>query len=295
MNGIARRALPRANWQDDRSLTLAVPETTAARFRITFELGRRMTLSQLRLSSAADAPMSWVTGLYALRLTEDNAEDDDGRYLEDASTYSLDSHYQATSLAAYGEATLALAAGWSLGGGLRLEQRDAHYHDTDGQGFDPRDRMWGGQVTLAREMDDGAHAYLVVSRGYKAGGFNSFLSGPVEELGFGPESVDYLEAGAKLTFADGAARIDIAVFDGDYADLQVAVLLDRAESARDHVAFEEVAHLSLGGRLASAALVPFALALPLAAERPAAVRRGFAAVNLFALAVMVLVAADALS
>jgi outer membrane receptor protein involved in Fe transport len=66
--------------------------------------------------------------------------------------------------------------------------------------------------------------YVSWREGFKAGGFNSFLSPPVEELGFGPESVDYLEAGLKLALAGGAARIDIAVFDGDYEDLQVAVL-----------------------------------------------------------------------
>jgi hypothetical protein len=31
-----------------------------------------------------------------------------------------------------------------------------------------------------------------------------------------------LEAGLKLTLAEGAARLDIAVFDGDYDDLQVS-------------------------------------------------------------------------
>ncbi len=66
--------------------------------------------------------------------------------------------------------------------------------------------------------------YVSWREGFKAGGFNSFLSVPVDQLGFGPESVDYLEAGLKLTLADGAARLDIAVFDGDYSDLQVAVL-----------------------------------------------------------------------
>jgi outer membrane receptor protein involved in Fe transport len=66
--------------------------------------------------------------------------------------------------------------------------------------------------------------YVSWREGFKAGGFNSFLSGPVEELGFGPETVDYLEGGLKLAFADGAARLDIAIFDGDYSDLQVAVL-----------------------------------------------------------------------
>jgi protoheme IX farnesyltransferase len=51
----------------------------------------------------------------------------------------------------------------------------------------------------------------------------------------------------------------------------------------------------LGLALATGLLVPFAAALGRVGERPAALGRGFAAVNLFALAVMILVAADALS
>ena len=79
-------------------------------------------------------------------------------------------------------------------------------------------------ATLEWRPAQGQLYYLSWREGFKAGGFNSFLSGPAEELGFGPESVEYLEAGLKLTLADGAARLDIAVFDGDYSDLQVAVL-----------------------------------------------------------------------
>jgi iron complex outermembrane recepter protein len=66
--------------------------------------------------------------------------------------------------------------------------------------------------------------YLSWREGFKAGGFNMFLIGPVDQLGFAPETVDYLEAGLKLAVADGAARVDLAVFDGDYTDLQVSVV-----------------------------------------------------------------------
>jgi outer membrane receptor protein involved in Fe transport len=69
------------------------------------------------------------------------------------------------------------------------------------------------------------HLYYVSWRdGFKAGGFNSFLSGPIDQIEFAPETVDYLEAGLKLTLAEGSARLDIAVFDGDYSDLQVSVV-----------------------------------------------------------------------
>jgi outer membrane receptor protein involved in Fe transport len=69
------------------------------------------------------------------------------------------------------------------------------------------------------------HLYYVSWRdGFKAGGFNSVLTGPIDQIEFDPETVDYLEGGLKLTLADGAARLDIAVYDGDFSDLQVSVL-----------------------------------------------------------------------
>jgi outer membrane receptor protein involved in Fe transport len=79
-------------------------------------------------------------------------------------------------------------------------------------------------ATLEWRPAQGQFYYVSWREGFKAGGFNSFLSGTADELGFGPETVDYVEAGLKLTLADGAARLDIAVFDGDYSDLQVSVL-----------------------------------------------------------------------
>ncbi len=79
-------------------------------------------------------------------------------------------------------------------------------------------------ATLEWRPATGQFYYVSWREGFKAGGFNSFLSGPIDEIGFDPETVDYLEAGLKLTLADGAARLDIAVFDGDYEDLQVSVL-----------------------------------------------------------------------
>jgi outer membrane receptor protein involved in Fe transport len=79
-------------------------------------------------------------------------------------------------------------------------------------------------ATLEWRPAQGQFYYVSWREGFKAGGFNMFLTGPIDELGFDPETVDYLEAGLKLTLADGAARVDIAVFDGDYEDLQVSVL-----------------------------------------------------------------------
>lgn len=50
---VARRELPRTTWQEDRSLTLALPETTATTFRLTFEQKTPLELAFLHLYSAA--------------------------------------------------------------------------------------------------------------------------------------------------------------------------------------------------------------------------------------------------
>lgn len=50
---VVRREIPRGNWQDDRPLTLALPDTTAKTFRFTFENRYPIEISQLSLSSSA--------------------------------------------------------------------------------------------------------------------------------------------------------------------------------------------------------------------------------------------------
>ncbi|MGL6222417.1 MAG: TonB-dependent receptor [Steroidobacteraceae bacterium] len=79
-------------------------------------------------------------------------------------------------------------------------------------------------ATLEWRPADGQLYYVSWREGFKAGGFNAFLTGPIDQIEFDPETVDYLEAGLKLTLAGGAVRLDVAVFDGDYSDLQVSLV-----------------------------------------------------------------------
>lgn len=50
---VARREIPRSNWQDDQPLILALPDATASTFRITFEIKTPLDITKLCLSSAA--------------------------------------------------------------------------------------------------------------------------------------------------------------------------------------------------------------------------------------------------
>jgi outer membrane receptor protein involved in Fe transport len=185
-------------------------------------LRERSTLSQdLRLEGrAGDA--GWIAGAYALRLEEDNAQDDDGVYLGDAFERSLDSRYRATSVALYGQADWALTAATTVTAGLRLEQRDARYSDTDGADFDPRDRMWGGQLSLAHALSAEVQGWIAVARGFKAGGFNIGAVIPEDRLQFDPEYAISLEAGLKGRWDERGLAADVSVFHLRREDQQVA-------------------------------------------------------------------------
>lgn len=78
---VARREIPRGNWQDNRPLTLALPESTAKTFRITFENRYPVELSRLRLSSAARVDNWEGQGGYVLRSL-------DRKFLPDQNAYA---------------------------------------------------------------------------------------------------------------------------------------------------------------------------------------------------------------
>jgi iron complex outermembrane recepter protein len=176
-------------------------------------LRKRSTLSQdLRLVSDPGR-FAWVAGLYVLRLTENNAQHDQGRYLDfDPLDNSLDSRYRATNTAAYAQADAAVASVWHLSAGLRAERRQAHYNDTSALAFDPRDTMVGGQISLRRDLSARSSAYVALSRGYKAGGFNIGTDLDPARRSFAPEYLWNAEIGLHQQWADARLSSDVTLF-----------------------------------------------------------------------------------
>jgi outer membrane receptor protein involved in Fe transport len=138
----------------------------------------------------------------------------------------LDLDYHATNLALFGQLNGLLAPQWQWSAGLRLEQRRANYQDAGSVGGDPRlsddharDRMLGGQVSVSHELGDSTHAYVALSRGYKAGGFN-LGNVPVGARRFDPEYLWNLESGIR-TAVGGRGYADVSVFYEKRRDQQV--------------------------------------------------------------------------
>jgi outer membrane receptor protein involved in Fe transport len=252
------------DWGNDRDWGAAGPYDFFSDTRRT----RRTASEDLRLAGETQAGHAWVAGLWLQRLEEDNRVADDGRYLDDAFVRELDSRYSATSAALYGQADIALRTDTTLTVGVRAEQRDARYADSDGVAFEPRDRMWGGELSLARRVAERHSLWAALARGYRAGGFNIGTSVPGERQQFTPEYLWSAEAGWKGESEAGDRRADVNAYylrrehpqvstslQLDPADpLTFIFLTDNAESA-EALGIESSAALGLGERFVLEAML----------------------------------------
>ena len=192
----------------------------------------RTTLSQeLRLQGDTASGTEWTVGAYALALDESLGTLNQGVYEDlvvfnftDALDERFDSEFESLNLALFGEAALRVGEAGTLTAGLRLERRSADYRDSGGLDLDPAETMLGGELSYAHRFGDSLNGYLLVSSGYKAGGFNL---GPTPEgrREFDQERLWNMEAGLRGTWADGRLTLDAAIFYNRRDDQQVRTSL----------------------------------------------------------------------
>ncbi len=187
----------------------------------------RQTLSQeLRLEADGGGAFAWLVGLYYLRLEDGLDSVNRGEYVDPFAGFSLSvddrlsSAYEADSVAAFTEAEWRLGSDTRLTAGIRVERREAGYADSNGLVADPGETMAGGEVALSHDFSPSTSAYVAVSRGYKAGGFNlGFV--PPGRREFGDEVLWNVEAGVRANWLDGALGVDAAIFYNRRDDQQV--------------------------------------------------------------------------
>jgi len=161
----------------------------------------------------------WVAGAYMLDLDENN---------DILDTYNgdiyreLKADYQARNLALFGQLDTRLASRWTLALGLRLERREARYHDDQQVAFEPTDTMPGGHLTLSFAPGENSQLYGTLSRGYKAGGFNIGTAVPEDRREFDPEYLWNLEFGYKAAWPRHGLQGSLAAFYMDRQDAQVS-------------------------------------------------------------------------
>lgn len=187
---------------------------------------RETTSAEIRLLSNDRSRLfndttDWVIGLYYLASDET---------LERQYTFAAGpffSDYDFDTLAVFTQLDADLSNSTTLTLGLRLEERDTTYDDSEGVAFSPDDSMWGGKLAIEHRLESDALVYASVSRGYKAGGFNTDGSLDADLRTFDEEYLIEYEIGYKALIADGALGLQVAVFYDDRHDQQVKSSLVR--------------------------------------------------------------------
>jgi iron complex outermembrane receptor protein len=184
---------------------------------------RRRTLSQeIRLTSTEAGRLmggrsDWLLGLYLNRMDEDLTTVNRGEYYDpgydfaDSLDGALTSRFDATNAAAFGQ--LDIESGrdgrWTIG--ARIEHRSAEYEDTDGLNVGPSETMFGGQLAYTHALSERSNAFVSLSRGYRAGGFNlGFV--PEDRRQFDAESMWNVEVGLRSMLANGSLLVNASVF-----------------------------------------------------------------------------------
>ena len=208
---------------------------------------------------------------------------------------SIESYQQdSESWAVFGHTVTPLNENWSLIAGLRYSEEDkdgevdnAFWYDSaivrfalagmgipdDGthrNGFDligapfspsfsakTQDDELTGTVSLQYRPTANVNLYAGYHRGYKASGINLFREAIITDTTtYDPESADSFELGMKLSYLDGRARTNVAVFHTDFSDMQINFFEDltfrtenTAESSTEGIEVENVFQLSYNLRV----------------------------------------------
>ena len=182
--------------------------------------------ADLRLLSAPeqglmDGGVDWVLGLFVLDKNVDFTRD----YTYAGGLFSSD--FGVDRVALYGELATDLAASWRVSLGLRAEQHESDYTDSADVQFAPEDNMTGGRLLIERSLDSGNLLYASLTRGYKAGGFNTDGTLDADLRLFDPETLWNMEIGFKGSLINDRLGLSAALFRMQRRDVQVATSITR--------------------------------------------------------------------
>lgn len=161
----------------------------------------------------------WLAGLYFSDLSEDNAIDE---FYNGAVYRQLDSEFTANTWAIFGQLDTHITDKTTLTTGLRFEQRDSEYTDSNGLSLKPEDDMFGGQISLKHQLNKQQNIYATISRGYKAGGFNLSVDLPEARRAYDPEYLINYEIGLKSMLLDYRLSLNVSAFYSERKDMQIS-------------------------------------------------------------------------
>ena len=217
---------------------------------------------ELRIASAGGGELDYIAGLYFQGTDQTTDFRRDFAYLPGENTIGSNTiltKQDGTSSAIFGQVTWNILdnIGLTLGGRYTVEDKhvkqnqfSSALYTTDPETLNPvltpgpgtpnpaapqhyierhrSENNFSPDFVVTWHPDDETLVYGSIRTGFKGGGFDHQYSAPqqAENPGFEykEEKVTAYEVGLKMTFADGAAQINTAVFRSEYDDLQVSAL-----------------------------------------------------------------------
>lgn len=177
----------------------------------------------------------------------------------------INTDYDATSFAAFGEGTYMITdqLGVTLGGRYTMDDKEYIYGLTrppSGVTPLPPTKLtdsWSEflpKLGVEYKLSDDAMVFANASRGYKAGGYNSrALSGNPPQA-YDPEFINAYEIGVKTSWAENRVIVNAAVFYNDYSDIQLLSVLDLGGGNVETVINNAAKGRIIGGELEITAL-----------------------------------------
>ena len=171
-----------------------------------------------------DKQSDWVVGFYTKR----NDVDLTREYTWLAAPFS--SAYSVQSEAIFGQYVHHISDKTRLITGLRAEQYDADYLDSNGTSITSDDLMWGGKLALEYQVVPRTMIYSSLTRGYKIGGVNGEALAKAQDEGlqiatenhyFDPEYVWNAEFGVKGKSTDNRHLVRVTAFYMQRDDIQL--------------------------------------------------------------------------
>lgn len=179
----------------------------------------------------------WLVGIYhqnsTIKLLKSYVGIYRGYFYEDDSTEYVNwdtpkawglfnSEYDTSTTSLFAQAQTALTDNLNLTSGLRYEAWKSEYSDSKDIADNNSENLFGGKLALELTTDTENLLFASLTRGYKAGGFNSEENLPSEQYRqFDTEYQWNYEVGAKLYSPSAALSHSITAFYADRKDLQL--------------------------------------------------------------------------
>ena len=178
-------------------------------------------------------PFEWVFGFDFSELEETNVTRDDGIYGDPSDPYGpyesesvVSRNYEAENLSLFGNIDYFLSENYKLAFGLRWENWDSKYNDSNQESFNPSDNMNGGKISLIKNNDN-SNIYFSIARGYKQGGFNLGLDATdnsiKDSLIYDPEFLTNYEIGLSSNNNNSILNYSAVFFFSKREDQQVLI------------------------------------------------------------------------